>query len=53
MKDKKKMKLKKFYFHPITAFIGLTILTVLLSGILSIFEMQATYAKLNVNTNQF
>ncbi len=52
MKDKKKMKLKKFYFHPITAFIGLTILTVLLSGILSIFEMQATYAKLNVNTNQ-
>lgn len=52
MRDKKKMKLKKFYFHPITKFIGLTILTILLSGILSAFEMQATYAKLNVNTNQ-
>lgn len=52
MKDKKKMKLKKFYFHPITTFVGLTILVILLSGIFSAFEMQATYAKLNVNTNQ-
>lgn len=52
MKDKKKLKLKKFYFHPITTFILLTILTVILSGLFSLFEMQATYAKLNPNTNQ-
>ena len=40
MNDKKKLKLKKFYFHPITIFILLTIVVVILSGILSAFEIQ-------------
>ncbi len=52
MKDKRKLKLKKFYFHPITIFLLLTILTILLSWILSIFQTQATYNTVNVNTNE-
>lgn len=52
MNDKRKLKLKKFYFHPITIFIFLTIVVVLLSGILSAFEMQATYNTVNVNTKE-
>lgn len=47
-----KLRLKKFYFHPITVFIGLTFLIVLLSGILSLFQMQATYNTINANTNE-
>lgn len=50
--NKKKMKLKKFYFHPITVFILLTVLTVLLSGVLSALEVQATYSKLNLSTGK-
>lgn len=50
--NKKKLKLKKFYLHPITTFIILIIATVLLSGILSAFEVQATYSKLNLSTNK-
>ena len=42
MKEKKKLKLKKFYFHPITVFIVLSFIVVLLSAFLSLFEMQAT-----------
>lgn len=52
MKEKKKWKLKKFHFHPVTAFLILIGLTILLSGVLSIFEMQATYSKINPTTNQ-
>jgi aminobenzoyl-glutamate transport protein len=51
MNDKRKLKLKKFYFHPITVFIFLIFLTMVLSGILSAFETQATYNTINVNTN--
>lgn len=51
MRDRRKLKLKKFYFHPITVFIGLIFLVVLLSGILSAFEMQATYNTVNTATN--
>lgn len=47
-----KLKLKKFYFHPITVFIVLTGLVVLLSGILSLFQVQATYSTINMNTNE-
>ncbi len=50
MKDKRKLKLKKFYFHPITVFIFLTFMVMALSGILSIFQTQATYNIVNVNT---
>ena len=52
MNDKRKLKLKKFYFHPITTFILLTLLVVILSGIFSIFEMQATYNTININTKE-
>ena len=51
MKEKRKLKLKKFYFHPITVFLFLTLLMMILSGILSVFEMQATYNTINPNTN--
>ena len=52
MKEKRKLTLKKFYFHPITVFLFLTLLTVVLSGILSAVEMQATYNTVNPNTNE-
>lgn len=50
MNDKKKLRLKKFYFHPITTYLFLTIFIIILSGILSAFEMQATYDVVNKNT---
>ena len=52
MKEKKKLKLKKFYLHPVTAFILLTFLVMVLSGIFSLFEMQATYSKINSTTGE-
>ena len=52
MKEKRKLKLKKFYFHPITAFIFLTAIIVILSAILSAFEMQATYNSVNATTKE-
>lgn len=52
MNDKKKLRLKKFYFHPITTFLLLTILVVVLSGVFSLFEMQATYNTVNINTKE-
>ena len=52
MKDKRKLKLKKFYFHPITIFIVLTFIVILLSGILSWLQVQATYNVVNANTNE-
>lgn len=48
----KKLKFKKYHFHPITLFILLTVLTVILSGIFSLFEMQATYSRFNPTTNR-
>lgn len=52
MKDKKKLKLKKFYLHPVTSFILLTIIVMFLSGIFSLFGMQATYQTLNNQTGE-
>ena len=52
MKDKRKLKLKKFYFHPITIFIVLTFIVILFSGILSWLQVQATYNVVNANTNE-
>ena len=52
MNDKRKLKLKKFYFHPITIFLVMTIVVVILSGIFSLFEMQATYNTVNINTKE-
>ena len=52
MNEKRKLKLKKFYFHPITVFLFLIAITVILSGILSTMEMQAVYNTVNPNTNE-
>ena len=52
MPEKGKLRLKKFYFHPVTMFIALTFFTILISWILSLFEMQATYNTINTNTNE-
>ena len=50
MKEGKKLRLKKFYFHPITIYLVLIIVTVLLSALLSSLEMQATYRVVNEKT---
>ena len=52
MNEKRKLKLKKFYFHPITTFLILTLLVIVFSGIFSLFEMQATYNTININTKE-
>ena len=52
MKYPKKLKLKKFYIHPITMFLILTAVLMILSAILSLFEVQATYNKINMYTNE-
>ena len=49
MPEKKKLKLKKFFFHPITMFLVGTILVMLISLILSSFEMQSTYNSITTN----
>lgn len=52
MNEKRKLKLKKFYFHPVSVFLFLTIVVIILSGILSAFQMQATYNVVNSNTRE-
>ena len=52
MYEKGRLRLKKFYFHPITTFIVLTFFLLILSGILSFFEAQAKYNTINVNTHE-
>ena len=52
MQGKRKLKLKKFYFHPITVYIILTILLLILSAILSGLQMQATYNTISPTTNE-
>ncbi len=49
MAKKKKMKLKKL--HPITTYVLLTIGVILLSLILSLFKISATYSTINQQTN--
>lgn len=52
MKNRKKLKLKKFYFHPITVYIFASFLIVLLSAILSGIGMQGTYNSVNITNNE-
>ena len=47
MNKKKKLKLKKPKLHPVTLYIILTILTVIISGILSGIKFQTTYSTIN------
>lgn len=50
-RNKRKLKLKKFYFHPITVYIFLIFVVIILSAILSAFQMQATYNTVTPTTN--
>ncbi len=52
MNEKRRLKFKKFYIHPVSAFMIMTVFIVLLSWILSIFQMQATYNVVNTNTKE-
>ena len=52
MNNKRKLKLKKFYFHPVTIFLFLGFITIIASGILSAFQTQATYNTVNINTKE-
>lgn len=52
MQEKRKLKLKKFYFHPITMFILATVLILVISFILSLLQVQATYNIVNTATNE-
>ncbi len=50
MQEKKKLRLKKFYLHPITVFVFLSIFIVILTAILSKLQVQATYNSVNEKT---
>ena len=50
-RNKRKLKLKKFYFHPITVYIFLIFVVIILSAILSALQMQATYNTVTPTTN--
>jgi len=50
MKDRRKLKLKKFYLHPVSTFMILTVGILILSWILSLLQTQATYNIVNINT---
>lgn len=52
MHNRRKLKLKKFYFHPITVYLILTFLLLILSATLSAFQMQATYSTISPTTNE-
>ena len=51
MRNKRKLKLKKFYFHPITVYLFLILITLILSAVLSGLQMQATYNTVSPTTN--
>lgn len=50
--NRRKLKLKKFYLHPITIYLFLTFLILILSAILSLFQMQGTYNTISPTTNE-
>ena len=52
MKEPGKLRLKKFYIHPITMYIAMSLVLMVITLILSLFEAQATYNTINVNTNE-
>lgn len=52
MQEKRKLKLKKFYFHPITVFLLATIFILIISAILAHFQIQTTYNIVNTTTKE-
>ena len=51
LSKKRKLKLKKFYFHPITVFLFLSFIVILLSAIFEKLGFQSTYQLVNENIN--
>lgn len=51
MREKKKLRLKKFYLHPVTTLLLLTFLTIIISGIMSLIGVQANYSTLSPSGN--
>ncbi len=49
MVNKKKVHLRRISFHPVTMFIVLTVLVMLISSVLSFLQIQATYSKVNAS----
>ena len=49
MKNRRKLRLKSFNFHPITSFIIMIIFVMLLSFVLSALQVQATYSKVGAS----
>ena len=47
-----KRKLKKITLHPITSFVLLIVGVILLSFILSLFNVSATYSNINIDIGQ-
>ena len=47
MREKRNLRLKKFYFHPITIFFIGIVFIMVLSFLLSLFQMQSTYNVVN------
>lgn len=50
MLKRKRKKLRKFNFHPITTFILMTLLVMIVSSILSAVQLQVDYSKVNPTT---
>ncbi len=50
-KEKRKLKLKKFYFHPITMFLVCSVVVVLLSAVLEKLQVQSTYQLVSDSVN--
>ncbi|MBP5684241.1 MAG: AbgT family transporter [Bacilli bacterium] len=46
----KKVRLKRFYLHPITTYLLLILLVFCVSFVLHIFKLQTTYSIININT---
>ncbi len=51
MLGKKKLRLRKFTFHPITTFILLTLFVMFLSSVFSFLQIQSSYSRIN-NSNE-
>ena len=48
----RKKKNKKLKLHPITSFVILIVATIILSAILSLFNISASYDSVNLETNE-
>ena len=51
--DMKKYRLKKFYLHPITSYIILTLLVVLFSALFKLFDAQVSYKIVDLSTYSY